>query len=101
MTDNKTAMRDSFGNTVFVNQYGEYEETFPEENIVNRDIEKDGFTIYYFVSCENEKHGYAELAYSTEKKVRALDFATEIYGEEIELTENISGEVFEVEVHNN
>lgn len=94
----KEAMRDKDGNPVFVKSNGEYSYEFPPENIVNRDIEREGFTVYFFVSREDS---YVELSHYTKNRQEALDFATDIYGEEIEIIDDICGEVFEVEVHNN
>lgn len=99
MSDNQTAMRDSNGKPVFVRNSGEYAYTFPENNIVDRDTQIPyNYTVYFFVPFGD---GYKELSYSTDKKQEALDFATGIYGKEINLTKSVKGEVFEVEVHSN
>lgn len=89
-------MRDSNGNAVFVKDDGSYSQNFPEENIVDRPIAHNEYVVYFFVSV-GESH--KELSYRTKEKQEALDFATNVYGQELEVTENVSGEVFEVEVH--
>ena len=91
-------MRDSDGNTVFVKNNGEYSYTFPEENIVSREDFKE-YVVYFFIPCETERFGYIELSCTRQNKKDALKFASNIYGKEIELTNSVKGEVFEVEVH--
>jgi len=97
--NNETAMRDSNGIPVFVNEYGEYCESFPENQIVNRNVDNGyNYTVYFFVHNGVE---YKELSFNTDSKQDALEFATDIYGDIVELNNFVNGEVFEVEVHNN
>lgn len=97
--ENPKALRDCDNNPVFVNEYGEYCDEFPEKSIVNRNTNNGyEYTVYFFVYNGIE---HKELSFNTDSKQEALDFATDIYGDIVELNDSVNGEVFEVEVHDN
>ena len=98
MTENKTAMRDAFENPVFVGKSGEYSEVYPQENIVDRTegLTASKFIVYGFVGS-NEDYEESEFSFETQKE--AIDFATDIYGQNNVDGFERDGEVFEVEVH--
>lgn len=93
----ETAMRDADGRAVFVNEDGSYAGTFPREHIVRRADGSDSkFKVYGFVG----EHGdFEEQEWDFESEDEAIEYATEIYGEESVDKFSRDGEVFEVEVH--
>jgi len=92
----ETAMRDAHERPVFVTDDGSYSGTFPTENVVRRaQTDTVRYDVYGFVGSHGD---YVELRWSFETESDALEHASEIYGEWIDVSTH-AGEVFEVEVH--
>jgi len=95
--DSKTAMRDSNGNVVFVDNDGRYVKQFPCSNIVRKSYSEDiKFRVYGFVGTDND---YEEKFKDFDEEYDAVNYATMIYGRNDVDMFRRDGEVFEVEVH--
>lgn len=94
----KTALRNSDGNPVFVDDTGDYIENFPSSQIVRKadENEKSKFIVHGFVG---EKQDFEKRSLSFNNEYAALGFATMMYGRDDMEVFNREGEVYKVEVY--